>query len=338
MPRSVRLEYAGAVYHVMGRGDRREAIFLADGDRELFLATLAEMCARTGIFVHSYGLMTNHYHLLMETPEPNLVAGMKWLQGTYTQRFNARHGLCGHLFQGRYKAIPIEAEHPTYFRVARDYIHLNPARARLLEAAAPDLRSYPWSSLPLFAGSARLPSWLRRARVFESLELPDEGAASRRRFRAWMATRTCDVLEYETSAKEADEWRKLQRGWYLGSESFRDWLMDRAAGKVAGRQRASYHAGAMHAHDDIQAARLLSDGLERLGLSTAVMVKLKQNDPRKQALAWLIKSQTIVADEWIASRLRMGDRSNISRAVSAFRSPADRERRRLSKLLHVCTD
>ena len=88
MPRCVRLEYAGAVYHVMCRGDRREAIFLADGDRELFLATLAEMCARTGTFIHSFVLMTNHYHLLLETPEPNLVAGMKWLQGTYTQRFN----------------------------------------------------------------------------------------------------------------------------------------------------------------------------------------------------------------------------------------------------------
>jgi len=99
MPRTVRIEYAGAVYHVMCRGDRREAIFLGDADRELFLATLAEMCARTGILIHSYVLMTNHYHLLLETPQPNVVAGMKWFQGTYTQRFNARHRLSGHLFQ-----------------------------------------------------------------------------------------------------------------------------------------------------------------------------------------------------------------------------------------------
>ena len=338
MPRSVRLEYAGAVYHVMCRGDRREAIFLADGDRELFLATLAEMCARTGNFVHSYVLMTNHYHLLLETPEPNLVAGMKWLQGTYTQRFNARHRLCGHLFQGRYKAIPIEAEQASYFRVASDYIHLNPARARLLDATAPDLGSYRWSSLPLFAGSVRLPAWLRRARVFGSLELPDEGAASRRRFRAWMASRTRDVLEREPTAGEAEEWRKLQRGWYVGSESFRDRLMDWAAGKVAGRKRASYQTGALRAHDEVQAARLLGEGLERLELSAGAAVQLKQSDPRKQALAWLVKSQTVVADEWIAARLQMGDRSNISRAVSAFRSPTDPERRRLRKLLHICTD
>ena len=108
MPRSVRIQYPGAVYHVLCRGDRREAIFADDADREVFLSTLAQMCQRTGMLVHSYVLMSNHYHLLMETPQPNLSAGMKWFQGTYTQRYNTRHRLSGHLFQGRYKAIPVE--------------------------------------------------------------------------------------------------------------------------------------------------------------------------------------------------------------------------------------
>ena len=88
----------------MCRGGRREAIFVDEADREMFLATLAEMCARSGMRVHSYVLINNHSHLLLETPEANLVAGMKWFQGTYTQRFKARHRRCGHLFQGRYKA------------------------------------------------------------------------------------------------------------------------------------------------------------------------------------------------------------------------------------------
>jgi REP element-mobilizing transposase RayT len=82
MARSVRIEYPGAFYHVLSRGDRREAIFLDEEDRMMFLETLGEMCGRTGHRVHSYVLMSNHYHLLLETPEPNLVAGMKWLQGT----------------------------------------------------------------------------------------------------------------------------------------------------------------------------------------------------------------------------------------------------------------
>ena len=178
MPRSVRIEYPGAVYHVMCRGDRREAIFQDDADREMFLATLAEMCGRTGAFIHSYVLMSNHYHLLVETPTGNLVAGMKWFQGTYTQRFNVRHRLNGHLFQGRYKAIPMETERPEYFRVVSEYIHLNPARAGLLERREPKLVGYRWSSFVVFVQNARLPSWLQRGKVFESLELPD---AKRRR-------------------------------------------------------------------------------------------------------------------------------------------------------------
>ena len=200
MPRGVRIQYPGAVYHVMCRGDRREAIFGGEADREMFLGTLAEMCGRTGIWIHSYVLMSNHYHLLLETPEPNLVAGMQWFQGTYTQRFNARHRLSGHLFQGRYKAIPIEGKRPEYFRLASQYIHLNPVRAGLLAAGKPDLISYAWSSFPLFVKRAVLPRWLRRERVFGSVELPDEGAGSRRRYRAWMARRTQEVLELREDA------------------------------------------------------------------------------------------------------------------------------------------
>ena len=338
MARSVRIEYPGAVYHVMCRGDRREAIFRKEPDRAMFLATLAEMSARTGILIHSYVLMTNHYHLLIETPEPNLVAGMQWFQGTYTQRFNTRHRLSGHLFQGRYKAIPIEAERPEYFRIASDYIHLNPARARLLNAAKPDLLSYGWSSFPLFVKEARLPGWLRRERVFSSAELPDEGAGSRRRYRGWMARRTHEVLELAEAAEQAEEWRKLQRGWYLGSENFRDRLMDRVDGIVAGRKRNSYHGESLRAHDEREAAKLLAAGLDRLGLTAKMVVSLKKTDPRKQALAWLIKTRTVVRDEWLIARLEMGHRSNISRAVSAFRTSAGRERNRLLRVLHTCTD
>lgn len=338
MARSVRIEYPGAVYHVLCRGDRREAIFLSAADREMFLETLGEMCERTGNLLHSYVLMSNHYHLLIETPEPNLVAGMKWFQGTYTQRFNRRHQLCGHLFQGRYKAIPIEGERPEYFHLASQYIHLNPARARLLDASKPDLREYAWSSFPLFVGRWSLPKWLRRGRVFASAELPDEGTASRRRYRAWMARRTHEILELEEAQEQKEEWRALQRGWYVGSESFRDRLMDRADGLVAGRKRESYRSEGLRVHDEREAGRLLAESLVRLDLTEKAAASLKQTDPRKQALAWLIKSRTLMSDEWLASRLQMGHRSNISRAVSVFRRSETRQHKQLRKLLHTCTD
>ena len=103
MARKLRLEYPGAIYHVMNRGDRRQAIFKDDTDRELFLATLTEDCDKTGWQVHAYCLMDNHFHLVLEMPDANLVAGMKWFLGTYTSRFNRRHKEFGHLFSGCYK-------------------------------------------------------------------------------------------------------------------------------------------------------------------------------------------------------------------------------------------
>ena len=108
MPRKVRVEFEGAVYHVMARGNERRKIYRDDHDRKRFLETVAEAVDRFGLLLHAYCLMPNHYHLVVETPRPNLVAGMKWLLGTYTSRFNRRHKLFGHLFSGRYKALLVD--------------------------------------------------------------------------------------------------------------------------------------------------------------------------------------------------------------------------------------
>ena len=116
MPRQLRVEYPGAMYHVMSRGDRREDIFLNDVDRQDFIKTLAEACKKTGWEVHAYCLMRNHYHLVLETPEANLVAGMAWLQSTYTIRLNHRNKLFGHVFSGRYKAQMVEGSGNGYLR------------------------------------------------------------------------------------------------------------------------------------------------------------------------------------------------------------------------------
>jgi len=160
MPRKPRVEYAGAVYHVMDRGDRLKTVFREGGDRELFLKTPGQACERTGWRVHSYVLMGNHYHMLLETPEPNLSTGMQWLQSTYTIRHHVKHRLRGHLFQGRYKAIPVDGEDGTYFRTVSDYIRLNPARAGL---ARERLLDYRWSSFPALVGTPRKrPRWIRK--------------------------------------------------------------------------------------------------------------------------------------------------------------------------------
>src|SRR6266481_2379458 len=141
MARRLRVEYAGGIYHVMNRGDRREPIFRDDRDRERFIETLGEACRKTGWEVQAWCLMNNHFHLVIETPQANLVAGMKWFLGTYTSRYNRRHKEFGHLFSGRYKALVVDGSGNGYLKTVCDYVHLNPARAKLLKLEQP-LRDY----------------------------------------------------------------------------------------------------------------------------------------------------------------------------------------------------
>lgn len=338
MPRSARVQYAGAVYHVMCRGDRREAIFRSDADRLLMLETLFETCERTGFLLHSYVLMPNHYHLLLETPEPNLVAGMKWFQGTYTQRFNVRNRLSGHLFQGRYKALPVEADDPDYFRRVSDYIHLNPVRAMLLRGDRPRLSGYRWSSYPSFIGGKALNPGLIRERVFAALGLPDEDRGSRARYRFYMEKRTAEILQGQLSKEDEDDWREVRKGWYCGSDAFRDFLLDHIDRSVSGRRRDSYRSEGLLLHDERAASEHLRVACEAVGATLPEVRKRRQNDPLKQAVAWWVKRHTVVPDRWICDQLMMGNRVNVSRAVRAFRDPDDQVRRNLQKKMFKCTD
>ena len=154
MARPLRLEFAGALYHVTARGDGREAIYLDDGDRERYLDVLTQVCERFNWCCHAYCLMGNHYHLLIETPDANLSKGMRQLNGVYTQRFNRAHRRVGHVFQGRFKAILIQKENHL-LEVAR-YVVLNPVRAQMVRTAD----DWPWSSYRATAGMAEVPCWL----------------------------------------------------------------------------------------------------------------------------------------------------------------------------------
>jgi len=154
MARPLRLEFAGAVYHVTSRGDRREDIFVDDTDRQTWLETLGHVCGRFNWVVHAYCLMSNHYHLLVETADGNLSAGMRQLNGSYTQQFNRRHGVVGHLFQGRYKAILIQKE--AHLLELSRYVVLNPVRAKMVEAP----EDWPWSSYVLCLQDQFAPRWL----------------------------------------------------------------------------------------------------------------------------------------------------------------------------------
>jgi putative transposase len=154
MARPLRLEFAGALYHVTSRGDRREDIFLSDDDRKEWLAVLALVCDRFNWVVHAYCQMTNHYHLLIETVEGNLSQGMRQLNGLYTQRFNRHHGMVGHLFQGRYKAILVQKE--AHLLELSRYVVLNPVRAKMV--VLPE--EWHWSSYGACVHDQFAPPWL----------------------------------------------------------------------------------------------------------------------------------------------------------------------------------
>ena len=140
MSRPLRLEFSGALYHVTSRGNEKKPIFVDDVDFKIFLSLMAEVCQRFNWVIHSYCLMTNHYHLIVETPDGNLSRGMRHLNGVYTQRFNSKHKRVGHLFQGRYKAILVDKD--SYLLELCRYVVLNPVRAKMVEAPG----NWQWSS------------------------------------------------------------------------------------------------------------------------------------------------------------------------------------------------
>src|SRR5690554_1029211 len=155
MARPLRIEFAGALYHVTSRGDGQEAIYLDDNDREVWLDVLAEVCRCYNWVCHAYCLMSNHYHILIETPESNLSLGMRQLNGVYTQQFNRRHNRVGHVFQGRYKGILVDKE--SYLLELARYIIFNPVRARMVRKA----QQWRWSSYRATAGMEPIRPWLK---------------------------------------------------------------------------------------------------------------------------------------------------------------------------------
>jgi putative transposase len=207
MARPLRIEYPGAFYHVLNRGHRGEPIVLDSRDRERFLLDLGRMAELFRVSVHSYCLMTNHYHLILETPEGNLSRAVQWLNVSYATYYNRRRECAGHLFQGRFKAILVDAG--TYLDALSRYIHLNPVRAGL--ARRP--QDYEWSSCRYFVRSEKAPAWLEVNRILGGFA----GARNltRRRYAAYLAD--LDV---------PNPLENVVAGALLGAEPFIRWIKD----------------------------------------------------------------------------------------------------------------
>jgi REP element-mobilizing transposase RayT len=308
MPRKLRIEYPGAIYHVMNRGDRREPIFKDDEDRRRFLSTLGEACEKTDWRVHCYCLMSNHFHMVVETPQPNLVFGMKWFLGVYTKRFNIRHKLCGHLFAGRYKALVVDGSGNGYLRTVGDYVHLNPVRAGLI-APTESLQRYQWSSFGEYLKPPeQRPPWLRVDRLFGEKGIPGDTAAGREQFAALSERRRAD--------NEAD-YEALRKDWILGSEAFRRELLAAATERIG-----PSHYGAQRQETEAQKAeRVITEQLSRLRWGEEQMLSRRKGDPAKVELALRLRQETSVSLKWIANRLRMGSWTYVSLLINELKNP-----------------
>jgi putative transposase len=323
MARQARIQFENAIYHVMARGDRRERIVEGDRDCQMFLETFGEACTKTGWLVHAWVLLSNHYHLVLRTPQANLVAGMRWLQNTYTRRFNVRHQFWGHLFGGRYKAILVEGDEfgsGDYLSNLVDYIHLNPIRAGVVNGTTQSLLDYRWSSLSRgYAVSARKrPPWLKTDDGFGVVGLRDS-AEGRRRY----VHRLEEKARQGVNGLQAPEHQGLQstlrRGWYWGSEQFREFLLNQADANAIRRNRnyQSTQMGRDHAQSEAEA--LVREGLERFKLAESELEVLPGSDPRKVAIADSIHKSTTTPMSWTAARLRMKSAANVSQQLNRKR-------------------
>jgi REP element-mobilizing transposase RayT len=305
MPRKLRFEQEGAVYHVLNRGNYRAEVFGTEGAKTAFLQCLDEACAKTGWVVHAWCLMSNHYHIALETPAANLVEGMQWLQGTFAYRFNRLRQEHGHLFQGRYKSLLVDPD--TGLGPLCHYIHLNPVRAK--RCSMETLGEWPWTSLRWLMQPQQRPKWYTTEGFLRQAgELADTPAGAKKylEYLAWVAQ--------DEPARKAMQFDRMSKGWIVGSNDF----------KVAMALEHRNAAAALARGDrDAQEAR---EGLRQALLDQLLReAKRTRNDlgrsakmaDWKVALAAAMKAKTTVTNRWLAEELHMGSLHEVSRRVAA---------------------
>jgi len=308
MPRKPRIEYPGAIYHVMSRANGKGKIFETDVDRQDFIKTLAEACGKTGFEIHAYCLMSNHFHLVVETPHGNLVAGMRWFLSAYTLRFNLRHKRFGHVFSGRYKALVMDGSGNGYLRTVCDYVHLNPVRARLLRAEQ-RLLEYPWSSFGWYlAAPPHRPAWLRVDRLLGEHGIKQDSAAGRQEFERRMEAR-------RAVESDENEWQRIRRGWCLGPAEFKASLLERMEGRLG-----EHHAGEFKRESaESKAERIIQEELKRLKWQQKELRQRAKSDSAKLAIAARLRRETTLTLPWIAARLHAGTWKSLNAKLHRWR-------------------
>jgi len=300
------MEYEGACYHVINRGNYRTWAFETEGAKEAFEQCLAECAARAGWVVHGWVVMGNHFHLAVETPQGNLGAGMQWLQTTYAARFNRDRGEHGHLFGGRYKAIVVERGE-SLGRVCH-YIDLNPVRAGVVEVD--QLESYRFGSFARLMRPRERPVWLDVSVALQEaggLRDTPKGRGAYRHYLGW-------IVE-EVKAGREKEYLELSKGWAIGAEEFKEQLRIRFS-KQLGSERAMDPAARKEWREQ-QWQSQLHALLKRL--SPEERSDTRSSAAWKAAVAWCMKSRTDATNGWLEAALSLGSPTYVSKQAGLAR-------------------
>jgi|NGEPerStandDraft_6_1074524.scaffolds.fasta_scaffold16900_4 REP element-mobilizing transposase RayT len=304
MARKLRLQYEGAIYHVISRGNYRADVFAQERTKAAFLECLGEAALKAGWAVHAWCVMSNHYHLCVETPQANLVGAMQWLQATFSLRFNRYRGERGHVFQGRYKALPVE---PDAAGAVCHYIHLNPVRAGIVGIQG--LAKWPWTSVAMLV-SGRRPAWFSPAAALEHAGGLKDTPAGRTRYLAYL-----DWLQADDAGKKHLQFERLSTDWAVGTPDFKKELLKEHTELVEALKARGV--------DDLREAAQalwrdrLAAYLGALKKSTADIRTSAKGAAWKVAAAAAMKMTTTAPNPWLAAALNMGSPFRLSRLASA---------------------
>ncbi|MEX2316131.1 MAG: transposase [Pirellulales bacterium] len=316
MARPLRIEFPGAIYHVMSRGNGRQNVFLDDRDRERLLQGLESAVRKFDWLVMSYVWMPNHFHLFLKTPHPNLSAGIQYLVSGYANWFAKRHQRPGHLFQGRFKGGLVEDS--SYFWSVSRYVHLNPSRGRRPLATHP--RDWPWSSYLGYADRRRRFDWVAYDSVLAAWpgEMGGRDAtAAYRRF-----------VEAGLDEPPVNPMSSAAQGWLLGSDEF-----VRRMSAIARDPKYADEVPQAKGLRRLELACVLAAVAKHYKMPADALVQTVRGDVRKAVAAWLARRYTSVTRREISAVLRLGhpdSAANMVRRIDRMRTQSTSLRRDLA--------
>ena len=305
MARKLRLAYPGAIYHVLNRSHNRQRLFADGATKAAFVECLWAACERCGWLLHAYVIMEDHFHAAIETPQGNLAVGMQWLQSTFANRVGQNRPAHRPIFQGRFKAMPIESV--TVLGKVCHYIHLNPVRAGLIPLRR--LSDYAYGSFRYLWRPDERPAFLRFAAALqEAGGLPDDSTG-------WQAYER--YLEWQNEHGPAGNnpaYRSLSRGWMIGGDAFRKSLLQQHQQASAARSWESPEA-----REAREARWSLALNVLLEAVSGSQRGDRRKSAPWKVSIAAQLKATTDVSNAWLAEKLAMGSPIYVSKHVGLAR-------------------